>query len=206
MADKSRVPKTAPSRIKVAERRAEALKMRKDGIAPVIICATLGYRSTAAFYQDISRALASCVGEPAAEVRALEVARMDDALVRFNEMECKVRAVRDREHITVNNGRVITVRDKATGEEVPLIDDEPVLRATAQLLAIEGKRGDVQARRAKLLGLDAPTKVSVITDEALDDELARTAAEVAELERAAADEAAGTPEPEGEEGGAPEAD
>lgn len=176
---------------------------RIDGVPIPEIQIRYRYKSPAAVYQDLSRALDAFVGAPAAELRALEVARMDAQLVRFNEMELRVREVRDREHITVNNGRVITVPGKdadGNDKDIPLIDDEPVLRATAQLLAIEDRRGHVQERRAKLIGLNAPTKVSVITDEAIEDELATIAAEIAELEQAEADEASGDPGPEGEEG------
>lgn len=196
----SKTPRTSRSRIEVALRRAQALQMRIDGVPVAEIMEQLGYKQHGHFYQDIERALDTYVGRPAEHLRALEVARMDQQLVRYNEMAERVLEVRDREHITVNNGRVITVSAGPGEPEVPLIDDEPVLRATAQLLAIEDRRADVQLRRSKLLGLNAPAKVAVITDEALNDELVRTAAEVAELERFAAGEAEGAAEAQGEEG------
>lgn len=165
---------------------------RIDGVSVPDIRDRYRYKSTGAVYQDLSRALEQFVGEPAAELKAMELARMDAQLVRLSEMEAKVREVRDREHLTVSHGKVITIPDPAFPNDptkvIPLLDDEPVLRATAQLIAIEGKRGDVQQRRAKLVGLDAPTKVAVITDAALDEELAREQAAIAELERQAAAE------------------
>jgi hypothetical protein len=93
-----------------------------------------------------------------------------------------------RNHITVSNGRVITLPD-SDGKDVPLADDGPILAAVGRLLDIGRSRLQIMERRAKYCGLDAPAKVSVITDEALDNELARAAAELAQLERATRSEA-----------------
>lgn len=181
--------KTSPARLGVALRRSKALQDRIDGVKVTEIRDRYGYKSTGAVYQDLSRALDQFVGEPASELKAIELARMDDQLARLAEMEEKVREVRDREHLTVSHGKVITVPDPADPIKViPLLDDEPVLRANAQLIAIEGKRGENAERRAKLLGLNAPTKVAVITDEALDDAIEDESTRIADLERALAAE------------------
>lgn len=173
--------KTSSRRLTVAIRRAKAIQMRLDGAKYTeILAAGLGYRSTGAIAQDIQRALVELAAEPTAELRALEVARLDD-------MYSAVMGVLRREHLTVSHGKVIYVPADVDGDpDVPLVDDAPVLQAVDRLLKI-------QERRAKLLGLDAPTKVSVITDALLDEEEARLAAEIAELERQAAE-----PDPEGE--------
>lgn len=192
--------KTSPSRLGVALRRSKAMQDRIDGVSVPDIRDRYGYKSTAAVYQDLSRAVAQFVGEPAAELKAIELARMDAQLRRLSEMEEKVREVRDREHLTVSHGKVITVPDPAFPDDpskvIPLLDDEPVLRANAQLIAIEGKRGENAERRAKLLGLNAPTKVAVITDEALEDAIEDESTRIADLERALAAE---EDEPEGAE-------
>lgn len=191
--------KTSPARLAVTLRRIQAVQMRLDGKLHHEIAEALGYRSVGAVVQDIGRYLAALAAEPTAELRAIEVARMDATLVRLNEREARVLEVRDAEHITVNNGKVIMVPGP-DDTMIPLLDDEPVLRATTLLLGIEKQRADVQQRRAKLLGTNAPTKVTVITDAALDEEIAREAAAIAELERAAAAEDPGPEDPEGEEG------
>lgn len=184
-------PTTSPRRIGVAIRRAKALEMRAAGLSyQDIVAAGLGYKTRAAAAQDVQRALAETVGEPAAEVRVLELLRLDQALRRLEDDEAKVIAVRDREHVTVSHGRVVYV--KVDGVEKPLIDDGPVLQANAQLMAIEDRRNRIQERRAKYLGLDAPTKVEVMTDESVDAEIRRL---TDELERAAATQAAGVEEP-----------
>lgn len=62
--------------------------------------------------------------------------------------------VLEREHVTVSNGRVVSLDDGT-----PLPDDGPVLQAIDRLLRI-------QERRARLLGLDAPVKRDLtLTDE-----------------------------------------
>ena len=83
-------------------------------------------------------ALKAIVEEPAAEVRQLELDRLDamyDAAIKVLEAE----------HVTVSQGKVVML----DGE--PLKDDAPVLRAIETLLKI-------QQRRAALLGLDAKTQ------------------------------------------------
>jgi hypothetical protein len=160
--------KTSPRRIATAQRRADALQMRKDGKFFHEIAAELKYCSASAAAQDVQRALLLVVTEPAAEVRALELMRLDELWVKAAE-------VLNRQHVTVSNGRIVRTE---TGE--PLLDDAPVLAAIDRLLKI-------QERRAKLLGLDAPTKVEVLTIDAIDAAIRDAEAELAR--RAAATEA-----------------
>jgi hypothetical protein len=183
--------KTSPRRVNVALRRAKALQMRAGGAQYEEIKTTLGYSTRAAAIQDVQRAMTAVVAEPAAEVRALELLRLDQALQRLAENEAKVKAVMDREHITVSHGRVVYVKDE-TGKEVPLIDDAPVLHANAQLMAIEDRRRHIQDRRAKYLGLDAPAKVQVITDDDLDREIRELTDQLAQLDAGAAGEDSAT--------------
>jgi len=67
-----------------------------------------------------------------------------------------VDAVLERAHIVVNNGKVIMDPSSADCEEGPrpLLDDDPVLRATQTKLRIA-------ERRAKLRGLDAKAEAEV---------------------------------------------
>ncbi|MGA4988618.1 hypothetical protein [Nonomuraea bangladeshensis] len=70
--------------------------------------------------------------------RAEQLERLDALLVKANE-------VLERHHITVSNGRVVTLDGK------PLQDVGPLLDAIKTVL-------DIEIRRAKLLGLDTPVK------------------------------------------------
>lgn len=98
-------------------------------------------------------------------------------LVKLDAMETACWAVLRRRHITISHGRV--VESPETGE--PLEDDEPVLRATATLLR-------VAERRAKLMGLDAPSRqtVTVVTEDVIDAEIARLTAELETTDAASA--------------------
>lgn len=80
-----------------------------------------------------------------AKLRELEVERLD-------RMQLTVLNILDRDHYVVSDGRVVTRVDAETDEKVPVADPGPVFQAIDRLLKI-------QERRAKLLGLDAPTKV-----------------------------------------------
>jgi hypothetical protein len=179
--------KTSGQRVARAQRVAEAMRMRIDGKRYDEICAALGYNSTAAAAQDVTRAMAETLREPADDLRALELHRLDEAWQRLNDARNVVLEVMARRHVTVSNGRVVTLNDE------PIEDDAPILQAIDRLNHIEDRRLRIQERRAKYLGLDAPKQV-VITDDAIDSEI-RALAE--ELDRAAAVEAAGTETPTG---------
>jgi hypothetical protein len=92
-------------------------------------------------YDAVQRALRDTLQEPADDVRALELERLDG-------MYAAVLAVLERDHVTLYQGEVVRV------EGAVLVDDGPVLSAVDRLLRI-------QERRAKLLGLDLPVKQQI---------------------------------------------
>lgn len=169
--------RTSPRRIAVAERRAQALQLRAEGCTMDEIRERVpGYRSRGAVAQDIQRAMIAMVAEPTEEVRALEVARLDMLWV-------EAMLVLRRQHVTVSNGKVVHLDGR------PVQDDGPALAAIDRLVRIA-------ERRAKLLGLDAPTKVEVITLDAIDAEIRRLTQELDRAEAAqiaAAADAEATP-------------
>lgn len=168
-----REPKTSPRRVATAIRRGKALQMRLAGIPYGQICETLGYSSRANAINDVRRALVATVNEPADELRALEVQRLD---VLWNT----AMKVLTRLHVTVNNGKVIHL------DGLPVQDDGPILAAIDRLLKI-------QERRAKLLGLDAPKAFEVVTVDAVDQQIRALTEELQRTEAAAA------AEPDGDE-------
>lgn len=85
--------------------------------------------------------------------RALQLERLEAELLRLDDLEGRARQVLDRHHVTVNNGRVITIGDE------PLQDDGPVLAAIDRLIKIEDARRRNNESQRRLLGLDAPTRV-----------------------------------------------
>jgi len=160
------------------ERDAQAAKLRAEGWTHRAIAEHLGFRNAKAVGFAIRRALLDIVQEPATELRQLELARLDEALrVAFEVLRTK--------HVVVSHGIVVRTRvvDPATGKRVtvPLIDDAPRLQAIDRIVKIA-------ERRAKLLGLDAPTQIQVLTMDVIDAEIARLTAEVG-------GDLAGTPPP-----------
>lgn len=157
-----------PRRVATAERRAKALRMRTAGATLEEIAAACGHKTRGAASQDISRALAILRTEPAEEMKALANQRLD-VLWR------SAMTVLGRTHYVVSNGRLMQLNG------LPMRDDDPTLRAIGSLLQIE-------QRRAKLNGLDAPKQVEVITIDAVEAEIRRLNAELGRVE---AGEAAG---------------
>jgi hypothetical protein len=153
--------------------------MRAAGLTFDAITAQLGYKTRSACIQDIQRAMAVAVSEPAADLRALEAARLEMLWV-------KAMQVLSRTHVSVSNGRVVYVTT-GDGQEKPVTDDAPVLAAIRELRMIS------ESRR-KLFGLDAPQRVEVFTDDAIDAEIRRL---TEELNAASAGQARGVEAPTG---------
>ncbi|WP_303786797.1 sigma factor-like helix-turn-helix DNA-binding protein [Azovibrio restrictus] len=152
-----RGPKAATSAtsIKQAERRAEVLRLRLDGLTLSQIGDRLGIRADSV-HDIITRALRSMTKEPAEELLNLELARLDSL---YAEAMNSVRAFTP----VLHNGRVVqipvidgngqTVKDPGTGQPLTCIaqDRQPVLAGIACAVRL-------LERRAKLLGLDAPVR------------------------------------------------
>jgi hypothetical protein len=73
--------KASENRITAAERRVEALALRKAGLGYTAIAAQLGYAGPSGAYKAIATALGELTREPARELVNLEVARLDDLLL-----------------------------------------------------------------------------------------------------------------------------
>lgn len=159
--------------IETAERDAEAARMRSRSVSYQVIADTLGFADRSNARKAVQRALLEIVAEPAAELRELQLAQLD-------ELTVAALGVLDRQHVTVSHGRVI--RDD-TGAVIE--DDAPILAAIDRLLRI-------QERRAKLLGLDAPSRHEVVTLDAVEAEIQRLSAELG-LDQAGSSAAAEAP-------------
>jgi hypothetical protein len=160
-----------------AELDAEACRLRARSLSYTAIAKQLGFHDGVAARRAVERAMAQIVAEPAAELLQLELMKLD-------EWEQAARAVLERRHVTVSHGQLVY----HDGE--PLLDDGPVLAAVDRLLK-------VQERRAKLLGLDAPKRVEVVTIDWLDEQIRTLTAELEQQLAELGDSdpaAAGTPE------------
>lgn len=72
--------KTSENRLSAVERAAEALRLRKRGLTYEQIADQLGYAGPSGAYRAIHQALHKTLQEPADDVRALEVTRLDALL------------------------------------------------------------------------------------------------------------------------------
>lgn len=123
-------------------RDARAAELRGEGLSYKNIAREMGWASKSTAYDAVQRAYRATLTEPADQARAVELARLEDA-------HDAALAVLLREHITVSHGRVVKDDDGNV-----IIDDAPVLQAIDRIRALS------ESRR-KLLGLDAPSRVSV---------------------------------------------
>ncbi len=129
-------------RADVAARRTRVVRMRTQGVPYAVIAAELGVSEETA-KKDWQRALGELRRDQAAtadEARTLEAAKLDAA-------ECEAWRVLRAAHVMISGGRIVLGDDG-----VPLPDDGPVLAAIDRLLR-------VSARRAALLGLNAPARI-----------------------------------------------
>lgn len=149
--------------VDTVHRDADAVRLRACGKTYAEIANALGYGDKSAARKAVERGLAEVIEEPAAELRTLELERLDRLTAVCWE-------VLEREHVTVSHGHVVRrevgiERDAAgaivfdgAGKPIPiyedLLDDGPSLQAVDRLLRI-------QQRRAALLGLDAPQKQEI---------------------------------------------
>jgi hypothetical protein len=150
---------TATEAIKIAERRAELVRMVTDGESWDTIVEELGYKNRAVAYNDFRRAKTAA----GAELRENVTAYRDRELAALDALEATAVQVLNRYHVTISGGKIVRdgqpIIDVESGEAViaedagePLEDDGPVLAAIDRLLKIS------ESRR-KLLGLDSPVKL-----------------------------------------------
>lgn len=123
------------------EHDAEAARLRGQGLTYRAIAKKMG-TSVSVAHARVQSAFRATLAEPAEQARAVELARLEDA-------HDHALAVLLREHLTVSHGKIIVGPDGN-----PLIDDGPILQAIDRIRALS------ESRR-KLLGLDAPSRVSV---------------------------------------------
>lgn len=112
----------------------------------------------------IKRAMTRAVRFATDEERALE-------LQSYDELEAIAWRQLQANHVLVQNGRIIRADDGA-----PLEDNRFVLETIDRILKIK-------ERRARLRGLDAPTRAEVINIDSVDAEIMRLERELAESRR-----------------------
>lgn len=151
-----------------AERRARLIQERLKGRLFEDIWEELGYSSRGHATKDFSRAFAERIAEQRESIevyREVELTRLDQLTLEA------IQVLKTRHYAITPAGKV--GRHPETDEV--LIDDGPTLAAIDRLLKI-------QARRAKLLGLDAPQKMEVLTIDAIDENIRELNRQLSALE------------------------
>lgn len=157
---------TSSTSIKQAERRAEVLRLRLDGHTLQAIGDRLGIRADSV-HDIITRALRDMTKEPAGQLLDLELARLDSL---YAEAMNVLRSFTPLLH----NGKIVQipvidrdgeiVKDPDTGLPRTCIAEDKAARLASIAAAVR-----VMERRAKLTGLDAPSRfqqdVTLTTDE-----------------------------------------
>lgn len=153
--------------IDTAERDGQAARLRAEGLTYDEIAKRLRYADKSGAKRSVDRAMLAAVKDAGDAARQLELTRLD-LLWR------KAYAQLDAQHLVVNDGRVVLWQGQA------LTDPMPLLHAIDRLLKIS-------ERRAKLLGLDAPTRHEIFPG------MDRLSAEIERLESELADRGESVP-------------
>ncbi len=128
--------------MEAAERAAQAARLYLQYRNYQRVADEMGYATKGCAWRAVQRARLSVMQEPALDLIRTEAAELDELYTAALE-------ILEREHPAVSHGRI--VKDDAG---VPLLDDGPRLAAIRELRAI-------RESYRKLLGVDAPSKVSV---------------------------------------------
>lgn len=163
-------PRTSQGRFTVragtAERDAKACRMRVAGLTYDQIAGELGFRDRSGARRAVKRALAATAREPAGELIALELERLDHLTRQLQ------RALVDISYAVTAGGKIVC--HPATGEL--LRDYGPVIAAARELR-------QVSESRRKLLGLDAPakTRIEIFDDQGAEETLSKLEAQLAAI-------------------------
>ena len=137
--------------------RKQVLALRKEGLSYPAIGEHLG-KSQGYIYKTYQKALRCIIAEDVADIRKLELERLDELQRTLNQILTTFTPL-------VNQGRVVSdFLDDGNGNLIKDENGEPVrvkLQDLGPKLAAIAASLKVMERRAKLLGLDAPTKTAL---------------------------------------------
>lgn len=168
----------------------KAAEFRGQGYSFQRIADELGFASKGHAHEAVMRAYADIPSEETEQAKRLDLERIDRLIEH-------AWAIMLRDHVTVSQGRVVgkvigVERDEdgavlTDGDGKPVLIYEDILDDGPALAAIREIRGLLE-RRAKIVGYEAPARarVEVITEDAVDAEIARLAREIAENDGRAA--------------------
>ena len=138
-----RESKTSPRRLAAAERHQKALNMRRDGHTYEEIKTKLGYASPSGAEKAVKAALQSVIREPAEEVRAMELARLDRMLLKLRAR------INKGDHLAINSALKIQDRrarllglDAPVRQEISGADGDPLMVDVGLRETMLAKLGD----------------------------------------------------------------
>lgn len=107
--------KSSQRRIKARERQSLALELRKTGATFDAIAKELDYRSRQAAAFSVNAALKRITQEPAEELRALDIERLDSYLLSLNKR------IKDGDTFAINTAlSILARRAKLLGLDMPI--------------------------------------------------------------------------------------
>lgn len=156
------------------EKDAQAADLFRRGLTYKQISQQMGWRSPNAAFEAVRRAARDSAKDPLAQAEAL--ALILDRLQDYRRLMWRV-ATTKHYVVSVQSGKIAHGPD---GQ--PLVDDGPVCHAVDRLL-----KCDQEEARLRDLYPAAKSRVEVITEDAVDAELARLTEEIGKADAAAAD-------------------
>ena len=155
------------------EKDQQAYDLFRRGLSYRQIAAQLDWKSQKSAFDAVRRAARDNAADPLEQAEARQA--FYDRLQDYRRAAQRVMSTR---HFHVSQGGKIVL----DGDGLPLLDDDPVLRALDRLVKID----DMELRLRDLYPA-AKSRVEVITEDVVDAECAKLVAEIAEREAAAAD-------------------
>jgi hypothetical protein len=132
-----------------AEKQRRALELRKAGASYDAIAAKVGYANRGGAYKAVAAALAEITAEPAADVKKLEVERLDAQLRRLDRAQRDAKLMADPELVAKVGAVILKVaerRARLLGLDAPVkVQEVPPAKLSDEQLAAE-----LRAELAKL--------------------------------------------------------
>lgn len=138
--------------VKRAEQIADIMQMRTAGFSFAHMARKYGCSET--YVRKLfDRGISKIVKADVDKVRVQESERLDD-------LHEKAMALFEKEYLMVSSGKIVSYTQEVEGEDGDLDVEKVMLKDVAPKLQAMDRILKIMERRAKLLGLDMPTKIA----------------------------------------------